>query len=107
MQLAENDAAYLHTLGCVYAELGKTKEARDVLLQAMETRHLIQPDENYWYAFGRIAEQYGESDIALADYRKVSVPVDKSKIWYSTYQLAQNRIALLKTPSAAAGKTTH
>ncbi len=96
VQAAENSPANLHTLACVYAELGKTKEAREVLLQAMDTRALPQPDAIHWYALGRIAEQYGEREIALADYAKVTAPTDSATVWLSTYHLAQVRIAALK-----------
>jgi tetratricopeptide (TPR) repeat protein len=96
VQVAENSPGNLHTLACVYAELGKTKEAREVLLQAIDARALPQPDAIHWYALGRIAEQYGERDIALADYAKVTAPADPSSLWLSTYQLAQTRVAALK-----------
>jgi len=72
-QLSNNAPSVLHTVGCVYAELGKTKEAREVLVQAMDALNLDEPDGNYWYAFGRIAEQYGERELAIADYRRGSV----------------------------------
>jgi tetratricopeptide (TPR) repeat protein len=96
VQAAENSPANLHTLACVYAELGKTKEAREVLLQAMDARALPQPDAIHWYALGRIAEQYGEREIALADYAKVTAPTDPTTLWLSTYHLAQIRVAALK-----------
>jgi transglutaminase-like putative cysteine protease/Flp pilus assembly protein TadD len=96
-QAAENNPAALHTLACVYAELGKTKEAREVLLQTMDARGVSQPDSNLWYTLGRIAEQYGERDIALADYAKVTAPAEPSTLLQSTYQLAQIRVAALKS----------
>ncbi len=95
-QLSKNDAATLHTLGCVYAEVGKTKEAREVLVQAMDILNLDEPDENYWYAFGRIAEQYGERDVALAGYAKVTKPKRAVDIPGSTYYLAQTRLQALR-----------
>lgn len=91
----ENASAVLHTLGCVYAEVGKTREARDVLLQAMDAASLIQPNGSYWYAFGRIAEQYGEREIALANYAKVTPPPDPASEFDSTYRLARNRMRVL------------
>jgi len=90
-------AAYLHTLGCLYAEVGKTKEAREVLIQAMDLLNLDEPDDNYWYAFGRIAEQYGERDIGLADYARVKKPKREIEIPDSTYQLAQKRLQALRS----------
>jgi len=45
----------------------------------------------------KIAEQYGERAIALADYAKVTAPQNPLQDPDSTYRLAQRRIALLKT----------
>ncbi len=94
-QLDENNASTLHTLGCAYAEVGKTKEAREVLIQAMDLLNLDEPDDNYWYAFGRIAEQYGEHEVALADYSRVSKPKQAQEIPDSTFDLAQIRLRVL------------
>jgi transglutaminase-like putative cysteine protease/Flp pilus assembly protein TadD len=95
-ELSKNSANILHTLGCLYAEVGKTKEAREVLIQAMDALDLDEPDENYWYAFGRIAEQYGERDAALANYARVKKPEKANEIPQSTYQLAQIRLRELR-----------
>jgi transglutaminase-like putative cysteine protease/tetratricopeptide (TPR) repeat protein len=95
-QLSNNNANILHTLGCVYAEVGKTKEAREVLIQAMDALNLDEPNEDYWYAFGRIAEQYGERDAALANYARVTKPKTAVQIPDSTYRLAQIRLRALR-----------
>jgi len=39
-QLAKDNAHILHTLACLYAEVGKTKEARDLLLRSMDDLYL-------------------------------------------------------------------
>ena len=91
-QMDRDNPAILHTLACVYAETGKTKEAHDLLLRAMDNLNLDEPNDDYWYAFGRIAEQYGEREVAIADYRKLEKPKDPTLISTSTYQLAQNRL---------------
>ena len=107
-QMSQNDPNVLHTLGCVYAEMGKTKEAREVLVQGMERGGLDEPNSSFWFAFGRIAEQYGEREIALADYARVTKPNRDVQIPNSTYLLAQNRLKVLKsqaTASAASVKT--
>jgi tetratricopeptide (TPR) repeat protein len=91
-QLSQNNPAELHTLGCVYAEIGKTKEAREVLLQAMDRLNLDDPDDNYWYAFGRIAEQYGEYETAKYDYLRVAKPKRPIDMHDSSYRLAQIRL---------------
>jgi len=86
----------LHTLGCVYAELGKTKEAREVLVQAMGILGMEELDANYWYGFGRIAEQYGESEVARADYEKAKKPSDALQVPGSSYALAQKRLTAMR-----------
>jgi tetratricopeptide (TPR) repeat protein/transglutaminase-like putative cysteine protease len=105
-QMRQNDTNILHTLGCLYAEVGKTKEAHDVLVQAMDLRDLDEPDPDFWYAFGRIAEQYGEREIALADYAKVTKPKLEIGIPDSTYRLAQNRLKVLQNNPPRGGAST-
>ena len=94
--MGNNNSSILHTLGCVYADVGKTKEAREVLIQAMDVLNLDEPDENYWYAFGRIAEQYGERDAALANYARVTKPKRAVEIPDSTYYLSRVRMQTLR-----------
>lgn len=94
-QMDRDNPAILHTLACLYAETGKTKEARDLLVRAMDELNLDEPDDDYWYAFGRIAEQYGERGVAITDYRKLEKPKTALAIPASTYQLAQNRLKAL------------
>ncbi len=91
-QLSKDNPHILHTLACLYAEAGKTKEARDLLLKSMDDLNLDEPNDDYWYALGRIAEQYGERDIAMADYRKLEKPKQVLEIPTSTYELAQMRL---------------
>lgn len=95
-----NNAPSLHTLGCVYAELGKTKEAREILIQAMDLLNLDEPESNYWYGFGRIAEQYGEMEVATADYKQVKKPTKPSQVPGSSYRLTQNRLAAMRGAGA-------
>jgi hypothetical protein len=94
--LSKNAAYILHTLGCVYAEVGKTKDASEVLIQAMDVLDLDEPNDSYWYAFGRIAEQYGEWDAAPANYARVTKPKDAVNIPDSSYQLAQIHLRTLR-----------
>lgn len=69
---ARSDFATLHTLACLYAEAGKSKEAREVLLQAMDQRGLQDPDDGAAYVLGRLAEQFGEEGIARAYYGRIA-----------------------------------
>jgi tetratricopeptide (TPR) repeat protein len=101
----QKDAAFiLHTLACLYAEVGDTKDAHDVLPRAMDDWNLDEPDDQVWYVLGRIAEQYGERDIAIADYRKLKKPEEVLAIPTSTYTLAQMR---LKAMGANETATSH
>lgn len=98
--------AEIHTLACLYAVKGKTKEARDLLIRAMDLQGIEQPDEAIWFGFGLIAEQYGLNDVALSLYRRVeAVPASMPG---STYNLALMRERLIHssatTASASAAK---
>jgi len=104
-QLSQNSPHILHTLACLYAEIGKTKESREVLLQAMDLQGLDEPNADYWYALGRIAEQYGEREIATFDYEKVSKPKQALQIPNSSYRLAETRLNMIhKAQSNVASK---
>lgn len=105
VQSSEHNFGALHTLASVYAELGRTKEAREVLLQALDVLGADEPESNSWYTLGRIAEQYGEEEVAIADYAKVTPPDESGQIEGSTYRLAQNRLAGLKSRASASGST--
>jgi tetratricopeptide (TPR) repeat protein len=97
-----NNAPALHTLGCIYAEMGKTKEAREVLIQAMDQLFLDEPNDAYWYAFGRIAEQYGEKEVAAEDYAKLKRPKIEEQIQGSSYALAQLRLQAMRAVASSA-----
>ncbi|HTX75498.1 MAG TPA: DUF3857 domain-containing protein [Terracidiphilus sp.] len=106
-QLAKDNPAILHTLACAYAETGKTTEARNLLLRAMDDLNLDAPNDDYWYAFGRIAEQYGERDIAIADYRKLEKPKQVLAIPTSSWELAQIRLKALNADAPAQTASAH
>ena len=46
-----------------------------MLVQAMDSANFDEPDSNFWYAFGRVAEQASER-VALTDYARVTSPKD-------------------------------
>jgi len=95
-QLSNNSWYYLHTLGCIYTELGRLRDARDVLVQAIDSANYAEPDENFWYAFGRIAEEAGERETALSYYRRVTPPKDPFDVPNSCYHLAQSRLRAMQ-----------
>ncbi len=92
---SNQNGAVIHTLACLYAEVGRTKDARDRLLHLMEVWGLDEPDSATWYGFGRIAEQFGMRDAAVDAYRRVEAPKRKFAIDSSTWSLAQRRLKLL------------
>ena len=63
----------------------------------MDASNMDEPNEAFWYAFGRIAEQNGEPDVALAIYKRVTKPKWPDAIPSSSYWLAQNRIKAMAT----------
>jgi tetratricopeptide (TPR) repeat protein/transglutaminase-like putative cysteine protease len=91
-EMQKDSPAILHTLACLYAEVGSTKDAHDVLLRAMDVWNLDEPNDEVWYVLGRIAEQYGEREIAIADYRKLEKPKEVLALSTSTWELAQIRL---------------
>jgi tetratricopeptide (TPR) repeat protein len=97
--------AILHTAGCVYAQAGKTREARELLLKAMDAGHLEEPNSEVWFGLGLIAEQYGVSDAA----EKMYARVEKPKFDYpaTTYSLAQQHLTSLHTTTAGAKSAGH
>jgi hypothetical protein len=97
----------LHTLACLYAEVGKGKEAREQLLEAMDAGNLGEPDGPIWYGMGRIAEGYGLSSAAAAAYARVDKRKEEEVAPNSTYELAMRRKRqLLKEDAASSGTET-
>jgi len=92
----------LHTLACVYAQAGKTSQAREYLLKAMDVSHMEEPDPAIWLGFALIAEQYGIFDAADTMYQRV----EPSKLEYpnSNYAVAKQHLAQLPKD---AGNSTH
>ena len=98
--------AIMHTLACVYARAGKPAQARELLLKAMDTADLDEPDSSVWLAYGVIAEQYGATDAARAMYAHVEKLKTNDPV--SNYQLAQHWLASLGrsgTATAVGGGT--
>ena len=90
MQYPGAGPALLHTLASLYAETGKSLEAREALLKSMDDAGREEPADHDWYVLGRIAENYGATDAALAAYRRVAKPITDAGS--STYVLAERRM---------------
>jgi tetratricopeptide (TPR) repeat protein len=84
----------LHALAALYAATGRSVEARTALLKEMDDKYRGALADNDWYILGRIAENYGVNEYAIAAYRKV----DKEKGGAeSVRELAKRQLAgLLK-----------
>jgi hypothetical protein len=52
-----SDFSILHTLGCVYAQAGKSSQARELLLTAMHSLHRGGQIQQAWFGFGLIAQR--------------------------------------------------
>ena len=75
-------------LAALYAETGRSVEARTALLQGIDEVGGILRDGD-WYVLGRIAENYGVDDFAITAYRKVSKERDGAA---TVTELAQRRL---------------
>lgn len=98
-ELSKNNFNIIHTLACVYAQAGKTSQAREYLLKAMEAAQLEEPNSEVWFGFGLIAEQYGVLDAAESMYRRVEKP--EFEYTSSTYAIAQQHLAMLKNTNVS------
>lgn len=87
------NAAAVHTLAALYAEAGNSLEARTKLLESMDLAGREEPSSVDWYVLGRIAENYGATDAALAAYKRVTKP--ERNISGSTYELTRRRVQSL------------
>ena len=95
IELSGKASAPMHTLATLYAETGKSLEAREALMQSMDVAGREEPASHDWYVLGRIAENYGVKEAAIDAYKRVEKPerLDAS----DTYILAERRLkALLK-----------
>jgi tetratricopeptide (TPR) repeat protein len=89
------DSGSLHTLATLYAESGKTGEARETIMQALELDESSEPESAIWCVFGRIAQEYGEYDVAKKFYERVAPPETRESDPYSAYALAKKHLDTL------------
>lgn len=91
---APESYAILNTLAVLYAENGKSSEAREALLQSVEKHEHDELEDADWYVVGRIAENYGITDAAVEAYQKIKKP--EQERGGTTYELAQARLVALR-----------
>jgi len=90
-------ASSLHTLAALYAEVGKTAEAYQIILQALAASRAEVPDSDDWYIFGRLAEHYGLPDAAKRYYARMTPPEPGAEAGLlSTYRLARRRLVIVE-----------
>lgn len=80
----------LNTLAALYAEQGRSAEAHETLLKSIAEQD--EPEDADWYVLGRIAENYGITDVAAAAYAKLKKP---ERVGGSSWELAQARLAAM------------
>jgi tetratricopeptide (TPR) repeat protein/transglutaminase-like putative cysteine protease len=82
------NAGSLHALAGLYAATGRSVEARTALLQGLDQAHRGTLIDGDWYILGRIAENYGVDDYAIAAYRKVKPEIGTATV----SELAKRRL---------------
>lgn len=85
----------MHTLACVYAELGRNDSAMQQIRQCNERSDRPATNTDNFYVPGRVAEQLNMSDVAMFYYRlsMTSESIDRPD---GTAQLAMKRLRTLK-----------
>ena len=95
VSIGKNSFSVVHTLALLYGAEGKTAEARQLLLQAMDTGFLAEPNPAVWLGFGTIYEQFGDAPAAIAAYKKVIRPETPLINPTDSYAYAQSRLKAL------------
>jgi tetratricopeptide (TPR) repeat protein len=90
----QRKAPHLHTLGCLYAELGQLDKAGKTLLElrGMRKDGILASED--WYIVGRVAEHLGFLDDARRAYAEIKKP--EYLVRTATYNLAQLRLQKLR-----------
>jgi tetratricopeptide (TPR) repeat protein len=99
---SRRNTAFLHTLAALHADVGQYAEAREIILEAINTRESVEePQPDDWYVIGRIAEGYGLGEAARAAYARVRQSPDADATWV----LARQRIKALETGLSSVAKS--
>ena len=90
------EAGILHTLAALYAQAGRSAEARETILESLKAKD-GEPKSADWWVFGRLAESYGLPEAAAILYARVerSARAGRPEPSQSTWVLAQTRLAQL------------
>jgi tetratricopeptide (TPR) repeat protein len=86
----------LHTVAAAYADGGKIAEAREYLVQALDSAELAAPNPACWLVLGMIAHRLDLKDTAKELYgRVISDPKQDESTPHSIATLARSRLAQL------------
>ncbi len=84
----------MNTLAAAEVETGALNDAVHDIHRSIELAHADEPRSADWYVLGRVREQAGERDDAVAAYRRVTKKYD-AEIIPTTYDLAGARLKAL------------
>lgn len=82
--------SHLHTLAALYAEVGKSAEAMQLVVRRMTMAGQEAPTSADWYLLGRVMESYGLFSLAREAYEKVENDEDREAD--STWALARMKL---------------
>jgi len=92
----KNQCAFNHTLATLYAEVGRCKDALDLLRKGLKMSQAIGPGSGEWLILGRRAEHYGLPEESATYYRRVEKPEHDDRLGISEWDPAQRRLAGLE-----------
>ena len=94
VQARPEEPHVLNTIAAIEAELGQLGEAKQHLAKSVEAKSLARPDDSDLYVQGRILEQLGLVDDAIAIYRQLK-PVTSGTFTPEASDLARKRLQAL------------
>lgn len=95
-QEQQNQGRVLNTLATVEAELGDVGPAKTDEWKSMEVDGVEIPESDDWYVIGRILEQLGFRDDAIAAYKRIKAR--PPQFFGTGWDLAQRRLKVLGKP---------
>lgn len=96
-QEQDKQGRVLNTLATIEAEIGDVGPAKTDEWRSMEVDGVEVPENDDWYVIGRILEQLGLRDDAVAAYKRIKPP-SRPQIFGSGWDLAQRRLKVLGKP---------
>ena len=98
-----SNPAILNTLAVICAELGKNEEAHALVVRSMDLEGLDEPFPGDWLAVGRIRENFGLVDEAVAAYARLAQPGSHEPLPDSVEALGARRARALRSGAKKRG----